>query len=180
MKHAKQMATCAMMTAVCVVLMLLGGILEIGIYAAPMFAGLCLVPIGERWGRRTQLMVYLAVALLSFLLVPSLEENLIFATLLGWYPILRPSLQKLPRLLRLSVKLLLFNAVIIAVEALLLTLITPEGEKIPLMMLHEKQRDLSHKMIRTYTYQIPLSVHPKLNGLDLSRCSAVIISRKGQ
>jgi len=126
MKHAKQMATCAMMTAVCVVLMLLGGILEIGIYAAPMFAGLCLVPIGERWGRRTQLMVYLAVALLSFLLVPSLEENLIFAALLGWYPILRPSLQKLPRLLRLSVKLLLFNAVIIAVEALLLTLITPE------------------------------------------------------
>jgi len=62
----------------------------------------------------------------------------------------------------------------------MLTLITPEGEKIPLMMLHEKQRDLSHKMIRTYTYKIPLSVHPKLNGLDLSRCSAVIISRNGQ
>jgi len=57
----------------------------------------------------------------------------------------------------------------------MLTLITPEGEKIPLMMLHEKQRDLKHKAIKTYTYKIPLSVHPKLNGLDLSRCSAVII-----
>ena len=57
----------------------------------------------------------------------------------------------------------------------MLTLVTPDGEQIPLMMISEKQRELSHKAVKTYTYKIPLSVHPKLNGLDLNRCSAVII-----
>ena len=57
----------------------------------------------------------------------------------------------------------------------MLTLITPDGEQLPLMMLSEKQRELKHKAIKTYTYKIPLSAHPRLNGLDLSACGVTII-----
>lgn len=120
------MATCGIMVAVCVVLMLLGAVLELGIYAAPMFAGLCLVPLGEKWGRKYQTTLWVAVSLLSFLLVPNVEETLIFFGFFGWYPILRPTLQRLPQPLRLAVKLLLFNGVIAVIEAVVLFLLVPE------------------------------------------------------
>lgn len=45
------MATCTMMTALCVVLMWPGAILELGVYIAPLFAGLCLIPIGLKYGK---------------------------------------------------------------------------------------------------------------------------------
>lgn len=124
--NTKRVATCGMMAAVCVVLMLLGSLLELGIYAAPMFAGLCLVPLGEKWGRKYQATLWMAVSLLSFLLVPNVEENLVFFGFFGWYPILRPTLQKLPPLLRFILKLLLFNLAIILMEALVLYLLVPE------------------------------------------------------
>lgn len=124
--HAKLVATCGIMVAVCVVLMLLGAVLELGIYAAPMFAGLCLVPLGEKWGRKYQTTLWVAVSLLSFLLVPNVEETLIFFGFFGWYPILRPTLQRLPQPLRLAVKLLLFNGVIAVIEAVVLFLLVPE------------------------------------------------------
>ncbi|MBO5953102.1 MAG: hypothetical protein J6Q53_03140 [Oscillospiraceae bacterium] len=126
MGSAKPIATCAIMAALTVVIMLLGALLELGIYAAPMLAGLCLMPIGKRYGCKYHIMLWVAASILCFLLVPSIEENLIFAGLLGWYPIVQPRLQRLPRLLRLAIKLLIFNAAIIAIETLVLLVFLPE------------------------------------------------------
>lgn len=121
------MATCAMMAALSVVLMILGGILELGMYACPLFVSLSFVPIGEKYGRKYHFILYLASAILCFLLVPNWEENLMFAGFFGWYPIARPALQKLPKLLNWLTKLLLFNGAVIAIEWLLMTLIAPEA-----------------------------------------------------
>lgn len=115
--NGKRVAACGMMAAVCVVILLLGAVLELGIYAAPMFAGLCLVPMGEKWGRKYQCMLWVSVSILGFLLVPNGEENLMFAGLFGWYPILQPTLQKLPGVLRIPAKLLIFNGAVVVVEA---------------------------------------------------------------
>lgn len=128
MKHtARRMATCAMMIALCVVLMVLGAVLELGMYAAPMFAGLCLIPIGQKYGRNYQLTVWIATSLLSLILVPNIEQNLMYIGIFGWYPIVRPVLQTLPKWLRPVVKLLIFNVAIIVIEALVLYLFVPEA-----------------------------------------------------
>ncbi len=124
---AKRMAACAMTAALGVVLMLLGGILELGMYACPLLIGLVLVPLGETYGRKYHVLVYAAISILCFLLVPNVEENLVFAGFFGWYPILRPTLQKLPPLLRWGAKLLLFNAAVIAVEWLVMAVLAPEA-----------------------------------------------------
>ena len=124
---ARRMAVCAMMAAVCVVLMLLGAVLELGIYACPMFAGLCFLPLGKSYGRKYHIMLYVTSALLCFMLVPNVEENLMFAAFFGWYPIVRPGLQKLPRVLRWVVKGAVFNAAVIAVEWLVMTVLAPEA-----------------------------------------------------
>lgn len=123
----KRMAACAMMAALCVVLMVLGAVLELGMYACPLLAGLCFIPIGQKYGRKYHLILFVATALLSFFLVPNIEENLIFAGLFGWYPILRPLLQKLPGILRWVVKLAVFNGVVVAIEWLVMTVLAPEA-----------------------------------------------------
>ncbi len=123
----KRMATCAMLTALSVVLMMLGGILELGMYACPLFVSLSFVPIGEKYGRKYHFSLYAATALLCFLLVPNWEENLMFAGFFGWYPMIRPVLQKLPKLLAWIAKLALFNGVVIAIEWMLMALIAPEA-----------------------------------------------------
>jgi len=89
---SKRMALCAMVAALCVVLMLLGAVLELGMYACPLLAGLCLIPVGQKYGRKYHILVYVVSGLLCFLFVPNIEENLLFVGLLGWYPIVRPCL----------------------------------------------------------------------------------------
>lgn len=123
----KRMATCSMMAALCVVLMVLGAILELGMYACPLFAGLCFIPIGQKYGRKYHITLYVASSILCFLMVPNMEENLMFVGLFGWYPIVRPVLQKLPKVIRWICKLVIFNVVVIAIEWLVMTILVPEA-----------------------------------------------------
>ena len=116
-----------MMAALCVVLMVLGAILELGMYACPLFAGLCFIPIGQKYGRKYHITLYVASSILCFLMVPNMEENLMFAGLFGWYPIVRPVLQKLPKVIRWICKLVIFNVVVIAIEWLVMTILVPEA-----------------------------------------------------
>ena len=124
---AKRMATCSMMAALSVVLMVLVAILELGMYACPLFAGLCFIPIGQKYGRKYHITLYVASSILCFLMVPNMEENLMFAGLFGWYPIVRPVLQKLPKVIRWICKLVIFNVVAIAIEWLVMTILVPEA-----------------------------------------------------
>lgn len=122
----RRMAICSMMAALSVVLMVLGAVLELGMYACPLFAGFCFIPIGQKYGRKYHITLFVASSLLCFLMVPNMEENLMFAGLFGWYPIVRPSLQKLPKVIRWAAKLVIFNVVVIAIEWLVMTVLVPE------------------------------------------------------
>lgn len=122
---ARKIAVCAVTAALGVVLMLLGSFMGLGMYMAPIFVGWCLIPIGRRYGVRYQTMLWIAIGLLSMLLVSDMEQNLMFIGFFGWYPIIRLKLQKLPRIPRLCLKLLLFNVVIVAIEAVVLTFLVP-------------------------------------------------------
>ena len=126
MIRSKRLAACSLVASLSVVVMLLGAVLELGIYAAPLICAVALLPIGQKYGTKYQLLVWAAVSLLSFILVPNPEQNLLFFGFFGWYPIARPKLQRLPKVLRTVVKLLLFNAVMIAVEALVMLVLVPE------------------------------------------------------
>ena len=125
-KSAKPMAYCAMTAALGVVLMVLGAFLELGIYAAPILVGLCFVPLGKLYGWRWQLSLYIVTGILCLLLVPNIEQNLLFIAFFGWYPMLHPVLQKLPAVLRWICKLAVFNAAIVGAEWLVMKVLAPE------------------------------------------------------
>ncbi|MBQ8536806.1 MAG: hypothetical protein IJ461_05310 [Clostridia bacterium] len=123
---SKTIAACGMTAALSVVIMLLGGVLELGMYLSPMICGFCLAPIGRRHGIKYQWLVWGCVSILSFMLVPNAEENLMYAAIFGLYPILYPWFQKLPRGLRWPGKLAYFNLVTLGVEALIIWVLVPE------------------------------------------------------
>jgi len=123
---SKTIAACGMTAALSVVIMLLGGILELGMYLSPMICGFCLIPIGRKHGARYQWLVWGCVSLLSLILVPNMEENLMYAVVFGLYPILYPHFEKMPRGLKWPAKLLYFNLVVLAVEALVMLVLIPE------------------------------------------------------
>ena len=126
MLQSKVIASCGIMAALSIVIMLLGVALGLGLYVSPMLAGLCLIPIGRQYGAKYQWLLWAAVSLLSFILVPEAEQNLLYLTLFGLYPILRHGFMRLPRQLILLCKLLYFNLVVVAVEALVICLLVPE------------------------------------------------------
>lgn len=125
-KKTRAIAVCAMLAALSVVLMLLGAVLELGIYACPLFVGLCFIPVGQKYGRKYHVALYIASGILCFLFVPNIEENLMLAGLFGWYPIVRPFLQRLNKWIGWILKLLFFNATVVAIEWLVMTVLVPE------------------------------------------------------
>ena len=126
MKQTRTIALCGMLSALSVALMLLGALLGIGMYAGPMLAGLCLLPLKREAGTRGQWLVWLSVSLLSLMLVSDPEQNLMYIALFGLYPILYPRFQAMPRKWRMVCKLVFFNVVIVAVEALIILVLVPE------------------------------------------------------
>ncbi len=128
---AQRMALGGVMTALSLVVQLLGGALGIGTYAAPLLGGLCTLLVRHCADCRTALLHWLATALLSLLLCSDKELALLYLLLLGWYPLVRPALGRLPRLLCLACKLLLFQLAVVLLCVALLWLVL-DGDLIAL------------------------------------------------
>ncbi len=129
---SRKMALCGVLSALAVVLLSLGGILPFATFCCPLLAILCLVPVVEVYGGRTALLFYTAVSLLSILLAPDKEVALLFV-FLGYYPAIRPRLNRMihHRLLRVLCKLVVFACGIsvmyfVAIQLLGMTYIVEE------------------------------------------------------
>ena len=124
MMKSKQMALCGLLTALAVVLMILAGAMGIGTFAGPVLAMAALLPVLEEYGPKAAAITYAAAAILGLLLVPETELAMVYAAF-GWYPILRPRLDRLlpSRPLRMLVKLALSTAVILLLYGVLLRLL---------------------------------------------------------
>ena len=121
---SKQMALCGLLTALAVVLMVLAGAMGIGTFVGPVLAMAALLPVLEEYGSKAAAVTYAAAAILGLLLVPEPELAMVYAAF-GWYPILRPRLDRLlpSRPLRFLVKLALATAVILLLYGVLLRLL---------------------------------------------------------
>lgn len=120
---SRQMALCGMLSALAVVVLLLGGAIGIGTFAAPVLALAVLLPVLEECGPKAARTAYAAVTLLALLLVPDRELALVYAGF-GWYPLLRPRIARIPsRPLRLAARLAVCNCVILVLYGLLLRLL---------------------------------------------------------
>ena len=106
-RTSKELALGGMFAALGVVLLCLGGVIPLALYACPILASAVLLPVRERCSRRVAWSCYAAIAILGTLLGPDKEAASLFV-FLGYYPIVKPGLDAIrSRALRLPAKLLL-------------------------------------------------------------------------
>ena len=114
---ASRMALGGVLAALAVVIMSLGGLIPIATYVSPMLCAILLQAVLRTCGVRIAWAWYGAVALLSLLLAPDKEAAVVF-TFLGYYPIVKPKLDR--RKGKWLWKALLFNCASLAAYWLML------------------------------------------------------------
>lgn len=121
--ESQKIALCGVLGALSVVLLLVGSALQVGTYAAPMFAAFLLVPVLEEYGVKYAALQYITVSLLALLLVPETELAFFYVLVMGHYPILCRLLARVrPPALRWAVKFLALNAATVLMYAVLFAL----------------------------------------------------------
>lgn len=106
---AKKVALGGVFAAVAIVIMFFGGMIPLATYVCPMYCVLALEIVRRNCGRRIAWAWYGAVSVLSLLLSPDKEAAAVFV-FLGYYPILKPSIDACRA--RVLLKLLVFNIAI--------------------------------------------------------------------
>ncbi len=115
----KSTALGGVMAALALVIMCLGGLIPFATFVCPMLCILLLQLVAMLCGNRIGWAWYGAVAILSILLGPDKEGSALFL-FLGFYPLVKPKLEKWP--LSWLWKALLFNAAILLMYTLLIHL----------------------------------------------------------
>ena len=116
---AFRLSLSALMAALGAVLMLSSNLIPVLTYVAPMLASMTLIPILSEFGKKYAWMTWAVTALLALLLCAD-REAAFFYLFIGWYPILKPALDRLPsRPLRVLAKLALFTLVFVLLFVLL-------------------------------------------------------------
>lgn len=116
---AKQMALGGIFAALAVIIMGMGGLIPVATYVCPMLCAMLQFAVLQFCGSRVAWAWYIAVSVLSFLLGPDKEAAAVFL-FLGYYPILKPKMDRLP--LKWLWKGLLFNSAILIMYQLLIHL----------------------------------------------------------
>ena len=116
---AASMAMGGVLAALAVVIMSMGTLIPVATYVCPMICCLILELVRKLCGNRVAWAWYGAVAILGWLMAPDKEAAAVFAAL-GYYPILKPKLDRMKG--KWLWKGLLFNAVILALYWLLMHL----------------------------------------------------------
>ena len=119
-------AFCGIVSAMSVMIMF-GSLIPSLAYAVPAVAGIFIWTIGEQINLKWAYLSYIAVGLLSLMLVPEIEANAFFISLLGYYPVLCETLNKLKnKVLRYIVKLAVFNVSAVATYQVLCLILSAD------------------------------------------------------
>ena len=105
----KNTAVCGLMTALSVVLMMLTTLVPVFMYVIPIVTGLLVLFVADISNKKWGAGVYFSTAFLSILLITDKEAALTYALFFGYYPLIKDSIEKLPKALAWILKIVLFN-----------------------------------------------------------------------
>jgi len=118
MKPAYSIALCALFAALGAAVMMAAGLIPVLTYCSPLIASLFLIPILREFGKGRAWMTWAVTAALSAIFCAD-KEAAFFYIFLGFYPILKPSFDKLGKPGWIE-KLLYFAAALAAMYGLIL------------------------------------------------------------
>ena len=122
-QSTRELALAGMMAALGVVILCLGGIIPVALYACPILASAVLLPVRGSCRCSYGWCCYAAIAVLGLLLGPDKEAATLFL-FLGYYPLIKPKLDTIAnKALRLAAKLGIAAVAIGAMYTLLIHVI---------------------------------------------------------
>lgn len=104
------------MTAALSVVLMLPTVMGLWTYALPAFAGIlimfAIIELDKKWA----LGIYVAVSILSLILLPNKEAAVFYACFFGHYPIIKALVEgkRIPRALEYIIKIVIFNISVLA------------------------------------------------------------------
>lgn len=111
LKSSIKTALCGVVTALSVVCMMLTSFVPIATYSCAMLAGLCVIIVVIELNPKWAFCVYIAVSLLSALIVTDKEAVVYYVVIFGYYPILKLLIEKKKSYaVQWILKLITFNA----------------------------------------------------------------------
>ena len=121
------MAFCSVMSALSVALMFFARLIGLADYCVVVVCclviGVIMIECGVKWAIAS----YVVTGGLG-LLLGNLECALLFIFFFGFYPIIKPLIERLPRIVEWLLKLVLFNGVIVALYAAFDAIIAPADD----------------------------------------------------
>lgn len=130
MKKSQPIATGGLLTAFAVVVMIISNFMPSGMYTFPAVSGIIVYILSFAAGRSYSWVSFAAVSILSFFLCADKQAPLCFILFLGYYPLLRETIEKI----RLKaavyiIKLLIFNAAAAVIWLLLVFIFSVPTEE---------------------------------------------------
>ena len=104
-----------MVSALSVVIMLLTNLMPSMMYVIPIITGAIVFAVNEIIGKKWALGVFFVTSFISFILLTDKEAALNYTLFFGYYPLLKPLYEKLPKVLSWGVKVLTFNVALVAI-----------------------------------------------------------------
>lgn len=129
MKKAKITAVCGMMAALSVVLMFISTFVPVFVYVLPIITGLIVYFVSELADKKWAIGVFFSTAFLSLVLLTDKEAALTYTLFFGYYPLLKDTIQKLPKVISWLIKFLLFNIAAVSIGFLGVFLFGMSGEE---------------------------------------------------
>ncbi len=115
MKKTRYTTISGMVSALSVVIMLLTNIMPSMMYVIPIITGAIVFAVNEIIGKKWALGVFFVTSFISFVLLTDKEAALNYTLFFGYYPLLKPLYEKLPKVLSWGVKVLTFNVALVAI-----------------------------------------------------------------
>lgn len=113
----KKLAVCAMLSALGVVLLYAGALVEVvDISMAVIASLLCVVAVIE-YGGGASWMIYGVTSIISLLLLPNKTPAALYAVFFGFYPILKEKFEKRQKMISWLLKEITFNASLVLMGA---------------------------------------------------------------
>lgn len=110
MKRSKLIAFSGILSALSVVIIFLGTVISVFAYVAPILSGLVLILAINNIDKKSALLIYAVVSVITVILMPDKECSLTYIFFFGYYPIIKPRLQGIKStVLRVLLKLIIFN-----------------------------------------------------------------------
>ena len=126
MSVTKKVSFSAILAAVSFIILLMGCVLETVTFSVAAIASLCIVVAVIELGYLYSAMIYAAVSLISFFLLPVKDPLLYYTAFFGFYPIIKALTERLNKAMAYIIKGAVFTASFFAVLFLGIKLIAPE------------------------------------------------------